>query len=256
MLTKLVESANRPGVLGTVGGRIERRTAKELGAYFSKLRSAVVALKLENLVRDGVGESQVAHMVDMRMHNTLRINRHLLLGALSTNIMAARLAVNKIDVMKESDAGGLDRVGETATDAADYAAEYSAQLVTGLDNTTKKWLANYISDSIVNQRSVAATARGIRDLMTDMTTSRARMIASTEINDAMSQATLAKLNRIGASYKQLIADAEACPICASIEDAGPVPLNDPFVDEDGEEYDATPIHPGCRCATTGARAPQ
>lgn len=56
-------------------------------------------------------------------------------------------------------------------------------------------------------------------------------------------------------YKELVAEPDACDICQSIADAGPVPVDEPFVDDEGNEYDSSPIHQNCNCSTLAAAPP-
>lgn len=87
---------------------------------------------------------------------------------------------------------------------------------------------------------------------------RAQTIARTETIRAAAQgsqelwhqaAEQGIIERDRAMQEWLITPDEAlCPICASIADSDPVPLDTPFRAADGELYDAPPAHPNCRCA--------
>lgn len=266
MITRLLETARRPGLLGLAGQVIERRCQRELAAYFRKLGSSIRSLHLESLAESDNAEV-ARHTAEMRLGNVLRTHQPLLRSILETNGRAAQVIAWMSDDFSEADAGkkpppnfvatnaAMDRLGITGRQAAEYAAQYAAQSVAGIDATTSRIVADIIQRGILERLGVPGTARALREAIDGMTGGRARLIASTEMNDAMSQATLEKLFRNGAQYKQLIASPDACDECLAIAEAGPVPLGDSF-EGDEDTYDRTPIHPGCRCATTGARPPE
>lgn len=256
---RLLERAARPGVLGLAGQALENRTRVDLGLYFRHLGQSLDKLNLGNLATNEHSEEIVRMTVNMSLNNILRRVTPDLLLILTVALQTAMMRADKIDVLAEAVKARptiVDKVGLTAEDAANYAASKAGELIKGINDTTRQKIADTIVNGIKEQKGVEAVGQDIRSLMSDMSLSRSRIIASTEINDAMSEATLRKLKRLDVTYKQLITSDDACPICGSIEDAGPVPTDEPFVDEDGEEYDRTPIHVGCRCATTGARAPE
>jgi hypothetical protein len=255
ILEKLIESATKPGIEGLVGRAIEKRCRVDLQGYFRTLATDVEAQHLEKI--DGANGEEVAlHAVDMALHNVIRKTSPYLLTALAMNIQDAMMRADKLTVAVEADAVGKDKVGLTAQEAAAYASEHGAEAVKGINAFTQKQIRDLVATGIKEQWGVTKTAREIKSLMKDMTTGRAERIAATEMNDAFSEAAMRKLKRSGTSYKQIILSADACEICSSIQEAGPVPIAEPFVDEDGEEYDRTPIHTFCRCATIGARAPK
>lgn len=278
MSTSLLERLTRPGVLGLAGRTIKKRCQDELESYFRKLGTEVKKLNLQELAGPDRQPDLAKHTAVMRLNNVVRHQRPVLTAVLTSNISAAVLLADKLDPFSEADAkdktktaplqigqivvtapvvaGTLDRLGITGQEAAEYAATQAAKQIVGIDQTTIDILSDVISRGITEMKGVPGTARMIRQVVSDMSVSRARTIASTEINDAMSEAALRKLKRLGVAYKQLIISPDACPKCLSIADAGPVPVDEPFVDEDGEEYDRTPIHPNCECATTGARPPE
>jgi SPP1 gp7 family putative phage head morphogenesis protein len=146
----------------------------------------------------------------------------------------------------------LDKFGDTAKKAAAWAAEQAAELVVGLDDTTIDLIAGDIERGIEERLGAQGTARLIRQTLDDMSTSRALTIASTEINRAMSAATLDKLSGLGVEYKQWILDADPCEICIANAEQGAIAVDEDFDSGD----DAPPAHPNCRCAVAGAQAPK
>lgn len=283
MSTSLLERLTRPGVLGLAGRAIEKRCQDELESYFRKLGAAVKKLNLEELAGPDRQPDLAKHTAVMRLNNVVRHQRPVLTAVLTSNISAAVLLADKLDPFSEADAkdktktaplqigqiivtapavsSTLDRLGITGQEAAEYAAAQAAKQIVGIDQTTIDILSDVISRGITEMKGVPGTARMIRQVVSDMSVSRARTIASTEINDAMSEAALRKLKRIGVAYKQWILSPDACPICEAIaenadERGGAIPVDEDFEDDDGETYSRPPAHPNCRCAVTGARAPE
>lgn len=267
LLKLLLERVGRPGLIGPAGVACEKRCERQMRGYFNKLHDDILALKLEELVASGASAEIAGHTAEIRVHNVLRNNRTLLLHILITNIYHTAMVADKTNIMAEAEPGQakvvknelskLDKLGLSGQEAATYAAKYAAGLVSGIDRTTQKIIAGIIRDSVTDMLGVPGTARQLRLTLDNMTKSRATLIARTEMNQTWSWAALEKMHRDGVEYKQLIVhpDELLCDICSSIADAGPVPVDDPFVDDEGEEYDSSPIHPNCRCATTGAPPP-
>lgn len=272
-LAKLVSKAARPGVLGVVGRKIEKQAAKDVGDYFIALGKDIIALNFEILAKTPLGKELVKHQIDMRLGRVLRNHRPLLISAIAINIQEAYLGAWKFDPYAGADTiapkgrkeNGLkeangqsdddssvtlsDELGPSGEAAASYAADYAAQLVTKIDETTRQLIAEAISEGITEQLGVPGTARLVRNLVDDMSVTRAQMIASTEMNSAMSKAALDKMAVLEVEYKQIILSDDACEICVENADADPLPID--------ESYDSgdlgPPFHPNCRCAITGAR---
>lgn len=272
MFTQLLEKLKRPGLLGLIGMRADKRCRAQLLTYFTALGHRVAALELQNLAepdaipelsRIGFHVEIVKHTVQMKLANVLRTFTPLLKGILENNIHDAMLASNRIHHFAEAD----DNEGEgddptfggkinsgfsmTSEEASLYASVRAGELVTGINTTTQKIIADAIEEGITERLGVDGTKRLLLATIKDMTANRARLIASTEMNDAFSEATMRKLNRMGVSYKQWITSADACDFCVENEDAGPIPIGELFPSGD----ERPPGHPFCRCAVSGARPP-
>src|SRR6266704_1628125 len=100
-LSALVETLKRPGLLGLIGQRAEKRLRQGLEAYFHILGRRIAGLNLEN-VRGGSKEL-IGHAVQMRTHNTLRILTPLLQTALQLGIQDAMLKTNSIHHFAEAE---------------------------------------------------------------------------------------------------------------------------------------------------------
>jgi hypothetical protein len=261
-LAVFLEKAQRPGLLGLVGKTVQRRCTSDLKGYFSALGNRITEMRLESLAEPGRGISaeHARHAVGMRMHNLLRSRRPLLKALLHTNIVEAITQANKIHVLAEAESDDelptdtpiTDYIGWTGEEAAAYAAEQTDQVISGLDATSLQSVADAVSTGISERLGVPGTARLIKNVVDGMSTYRADMIASTEMNDAMSQAFLKKLAMNAIDYKQWILGPNPCEICEENAAASPIPMDEDFPSGD----DAPPAHPRCVCAVAGARAPQ
>lgn len=197
--------------------------------------------------RKGIGSALYSH-VERHLGYKLKPN-----AALTDDGKAFWDARSKIkEAADDLELKDIQKLGDTGKKAADWASTQAAKLVTDLDNTTLDILAGTIEQGIEQQLGAPGTGQLIRAELEDMKVNRALTIASTEINRAMSAATLDKLESLSVEYKQWILDADPCEICIENGDAGPIPLGDDFPSGD----DGPPAHPNCRCAVTGARAPE
>lgn len=258
VLRDLQERTSRPGLLGIAGRAAEKRCADDLSAYFKSLARKITELNIGQLALESRADI-AADAVRLRLNNLLRHRSTTLVAILAVNIAKAFAVADKQVALTEAAATKhltLDKLEASGKEAADYAAKRAATLVKDLNKTTIQRIADAVSKAIEDRLGVGGANRLIREVVEDMSTARAKVIASTEMNDAMSEAALRKIKRLEIEWKQIILSDDACEICQSIADDGPVPVDEPFVDKDGEEYDRTPIHPNCRCATTGARAPK
>lgn len=264
MLSQILETLKRPGLLGLVGNRIERRCRQELHSYFESLGRRIAGLNLEDLVEQST-PALVRHTVQLRTAHVIRVFTPVLKSVLEHNIVAALKAADKIHHYAEADNPndvnpddlGIDITSDdfapamTSEEAALYASVRAGELVTGINQTTQQRIADAIETGITDELGVPGTGRLLRAVLGDMTRLRSEMIASTEMNDAFSEATMRKLDRLGVAYKQWITAGACCDECADNEAASPIPIDEDFPSGDARP----PAHPNCRCAVTGAREP-
>jgi hypothetical protein len=257
LVAELNEAATKPGIMSLAGQRAENQCRRELVLYFKILGARIKSAHLEKLA-EAPSKEAAKHAAEMKLNQIVRRTSDVLHRVLKGNYHAAMLAADKQDVVKE--AGDTVEVGPASgllsADAEAYAAEQAAKQIVGINQTTVNQVAELVATAVGNQMTPADLSKDIRNLLADMTKNRADTIARFEMADAFGEAALRKLTREDIDYKQLIASPDACPVCLSIIDNGPVPVDEPFVDDDGEEYDRSPIHILCRCATVGARAPE
>lgn len=290
-LIQLVEALRRPGVMSAVGMKRERACASDVASYFGLLHDRIDALNLGALATEPIDVAvshadmaiaRVVRQTQPMLLELLLLNLYhgFLEGDALADVTIVAGDVREADRRPGTGDNGppppstlagrslrsglsnipgalqpvlreIDRLGLTGKRAADYAAKRSASLVRGLDKTTRELLRQAIEEGIRDKLGVDGLGRLIRQTVLDMSTYRSRMIASTEMNDAFSQAALEKMKKIGIEFKRLVLAPGACKICIANAAAGPIPVDQAF--ESGEQR--TPFHPWCRCAVVGSRAP-
>ncbi len=141
---------------------------------------------------------------------------------------------------------GLPFEGPPMAEAIAYARAEAAQLVTEMDKVTKDRLANMIGDAIENKRGVPGLARDIHGEFGDMSRYRSRVIARTETADALTNASLNKMDDMGITGKEwvTVGDDRVSADCRANEGQGPIPVKKAFTS--GKM--GPPQHPSCRCA--------
>lgn len=253
MLGRLIEILEKPGPEGAAGRVLEKRFARELKGYFSKVGQGILKLQLENLADGGpTTGGLLRHQVAARVSNVLRVNRSLLREVLKTNLEKAHRAGQKQEIAQEADGDpGLDKLGQTGQAAADYADGKVDSLITGLEDTTIEDIAEAIAEGIEGRLGVPATADLIQEVVDGMTTARAETIAATEMADAFGEAMLGKISDQGFEWKRLVVSDDACEICLENADADPLPIDEDYPSGD----DRPPFHPNCRCAVVASRGP-
>jgi hypothetical protein len=204
-LHKFIEMVQRPGLLGLVGQRRERACARDLSAYF-RLLGAKLPLDVMSQLADGMNVETAKHATEMMVMNVLRNMRPMLTEVLTHHMATAYAEGWKTTRFVEADVTGdsLDQLGATGQQAADYAAQTAGTLITDLDANTLSRLQVVVAEAIEERLGVDVLARNIRSEVMDMSVNRARSIATTEMNKAMSQAALDKLDGMGVQYKQWI----------------------------------------------------
>lgn len=119
-----------------------------------------------------------------------------------------------------------------------------------LNATNRKRLQKIIRDGIENRDSVDQIANDLFEFINDDTfmIERARRIARTETNEALSAGARLTADRMGATEKQWITAGDIDPPdpCLENEGQGKIPIDDKF----GSGDDRTPQHPNCKCAVT------
>ena len=136
-------------------------------------------------------------------------------------------------------------------DAADWAAQYTFDLVRGITETTQTQLQDIISTGIEQSQTLEQVQSAIQDSLL-FSPVRAEMIAVTELTRAAAEGESAMVATLGDTGVDLRAtwntaeDEHVCSICGSLDQqqAGD---DGNFTDDEGNTYDMPPAHPRCRC---------
>ena len=144
--------------------------------------------------------------------------------------------------------------GPPVSQAIDWAEKQGARLVTQMGEETKRRLADTISRGIENKRGIPGLARDIKRQFTDMSRYRSQLIARTETANALSQASLDRMEDMGIEGKEWITagDDKVSDECLGNEAEGVIPVNQEF----SGGVMAPPQHPDCRCVISPARLPK
>lgn len=276
-LRAMQEAVARPGILSMAGWKLVVGFRADVSMYFKQMAAAI------DLTH--AGENDYG-LIEPHLLSVIRQAQPQLLNSYLRHAKAAYLLSGKKPVytggqiyasgeVKEADDRAvfavsrsasplqrakeeelyakLDRLGLTGQQAIDYITEHGAELVKGIDDYTIKILREIIAEGIESQLGVQGTVKRIREEFGSMSTSRARSIATTEMNDAMSEAALDKIVSVGLDGKRWIRSTGACPLCDGNAKQGIIPVGQAF--QSGHQR--PPGHPGkCRCAVAGARLPK
>jgi len=157
------------------------------------------------------------------------------------NAWGKELGVEFTGVWGEGNMAGL--AGETL----DWAQEHGGELITGIDETTRGNINRIVSQGLKNQDGVDGIKKALEEFIDDdqMTAGRAKMIARTETNNAVSRGAFEANSAVGAREKEWIWYGGPCPtnVCENNEGEGRIPINDAF--SSGHMYPSA--HPMCRC---------
>lgn len=110
--------------------------------------------------------------------------------------------------------------------------------VKSIADTTLDRLGNLLADGAKTGDSVETIGRTLRDFVGDR--QRALMIATTEINRAVTAASIVQYAAANVAQFDWLTSPGACPICAAAAAANPHQLSD----------DSPPGHPWCRCSAS------
>jgi hypothetical protein len=133
-----------------------------------------------------------------------------------------------------------------------WARKHAAKTITGIGNTTREVIRDFVEGAFEEQIEVSTLANELMGLLGDA--ARAEMIARTETMSAsnMGQQMLWE-QAVGEGFLTgdekkvwiVTPDDVLCLICEPMEDVT-VALDDTF-NVDGEDIAAPPAHPNCRC---------
>lgn len=247
------EASTRPGILSRAGHRNVMNFRALCAGYFNQMADLMTLEAPE----------QHYGTIEPHVRAAMAKSQPVLLDAYKRHAKVAYMLSYGMDVMSEASVSlpkgklgandKLDRVGLTGQAAVDYTLMHGGELIKGIDSYTLKIMRGIIADGIDGQLGVDGVVRKIRAEFRDMAGYRARSIATTEMNDAMSEAAINKIRDVGLDGKRWIVSPGACPICQANMEQGIIPVEQTF--SSGQMR--PPGHPGkCRCALAGARLPK
>lgn len=133
--------------------------------------------------------------------------------------------------------------------AVEYLDNYGAELVKGLDETSKRLLQDVLANATEQGFSYTKTAKLIEKLFTDWSKNRAKLIATTEVGNAYQHGNLIVGKDLAASGVAIEkswltrGDDKVDPHCKANADQGWIDVNDEFSSGVERPLD----HPRCRC---------
>lgn len=172
--------------------------------------------------------------------------------------LEAPLAAAMAEGMRATIASMIADIGLDAAEAAAFSAslepmtiqwakEHAAELVKGINGTTRKEIADSVARALAEQRGVPGLTKDLQDKLGDLLgRKRAELIATTEMNIAVSEGANRAARAIGATEKEWITVGDgrvSKTICLPNEGDGKIDMNAAF--QSGHEF--TPGHPRCRC---------
>jgi HK97 family phage portal protein len=141
------------------------------------------------------------------------------------------------------------------TAAREWGQQYSAELITNIDNTTRAAVRESVARWYTNGEPLSALTR---DLAGTFDERRAKLIAMTETTHSAAQGTLRGYEASGVVKAMVFltsSDERVCSFCGSL-DGQVVALDGKFSDKlppelqaklNGKTFATPPVHPGCRC---------
>ena len=159
------------------------------------------------------------------------------------------------DVFADATAAKLDDIGveigtglfgQINTQAAAWAHDHAATLVSQITDTTRDQLRATIAQGFADGLDIKQIADRITDSAA-FSKGRSLLIANTETAMASGEGSIAGFRRardLGIKIKkQWLDDPEACVICRTNADAGPIEIDDVFPDGSA----TVPAHVNCSC---------
>lgn len=136
---------------------------------------------------------------------------------------------------------GVDMLDVVSERAKEYASQHAAELIDGIDKTTRDVLTDLITQAVSDGWSAADLSDAIASGGV-FSEERADMIARTELATAFTEGSISAWEESGVvAGKQWLAAPDCCDICAEL-DGSVVALDDDF-----GEVSGPPLHPNCRC---------
>ncbi len=162
------------------------------------------------------------------------------------------------DIAAALASGAAQALGEMSLDVAfdlsnpravAYLRNNAADLVTGINSTTRDQLRTVIADGVERGASYGEIAREISGRFDDFASARAELIATTEMGNAYAEGNMIigrDLRDAGLTMEKswlTAGDDRVDPVCDQNEGDGWIPIDESFSSGD----DRPTAHSGCRC---------
>ena len=244
----------QPGKDSVKGKKLGRAFTRELSIYFRQLGRDFPFKDLpgyleRNAVKEAITPDEEALRIaaEVTEEMTQRLD-----GILRRNTETAYL-------LGATQAHEIFRIEPTFALIDDSAIQWmntrAARMVTKINETTRMDLARILTKGAKEGQSVQRLARSIRKEvagMADISRGRALTIANTELNSAMSEASLQTYTRLNVAGKSwaTVGDDNVSEDCQENEAAGVIPMNASFPGGTMRP----PQHPDCRCTLVPERS--
>ena len=247
----------QPGIDSLKAKKLSRKFARELSLYFRQLgrnlpfRDLPGYLKRNAVIKEQADDealrmaANATEAMNQRLDSIMRknIETGFLLGANQAHQIfrieptfdllddgAVRFLNSRTDfVLKKINEETTEQIAQILTRGA-RAGDSPARLARRIKTEIADW----------SDIKVGTIKRG-----------RAQLIANTELNNAMSEASLQTYTRLGIAAKSwsTVGDDDVSDDCQDNEAAGPIPMDETFPGGVGRP----PQHPGCRCTLVPER---
>ncbi|GAH73206.1 unnamed protein product [marine sediment metagenome] len=211
--------------------KLRKRLESELRRYFKSLEDAFPYSKLSGIynkyIKESLGSDE-ATIIDPILKTLNRKIAADIAGHLVTIYTSA--SAEMISWGKTKAGVPITFEGPPISEAISWAEKHSATLVKGMDEETKRRLAHTISQGIEHKRGIPQLARDIRGDFADMTKYRSELIARTETANALSEASLDRMEEMGIDGKEWVTagDANVSEECEGNEAEGVIPVGQEF----------------------------
>ena len=231
---------------------VGNRSGELYSALFLPVLTGYALIRHPELRKRGLFERPVreaASALPAGDDETVRKGLKYVLGQISaTN--AARAAV--LQLWRGPTARALDYAAPVRAEVVQWAREHVGTMVREINATTRGELAQVIADGIQEGKGVVEIGHDIQAVAPDMSVRRARLIANTETNEALSKAAKERALELGATHHAwlTVGDDRVSDGCRENEAVGWIPIGEQFPAESrmAHGHERPPRFPGCRCA--------
>lgn len=229
----------------------------QLSEYDKRLERAIVRglRQQQDYLFDEIDENDLSFNIGVRINNP-KFAQILIDSIMPVLQEAAIHGVNFARYLIERDILGVIKADPAAllaidwelvnTDAAAWALNYVAELVTGINETTKLRIQKEIASFVGSGEPLLS---GLISRLSPMFgRNRAEMIAATEVTRAYSHGNVLAWQNSGViqgKQWQTAKDEIVCPICGAVQ--GQIVAIDGEFDTPAGKVSEPPAHPRCRC---------